>query len=223
MIPKYLLYIIIFFSTIFSQTEKNTFNLKDKNHSWSLNYDQEGLFSDAYFHYNLNIGLFGEIYINDITTNNDRNTLYNLSFGFMTNIEDQITIGIGYTNYFNNENYIEHEVFFGSNYNFLSGIFYYDMFEKSLSFQSILNINLIFEHLPLDLSHSFTFDGTNFESFLDISKTFSSNIFLGYIFSREQIEGIRTISYSKNGKTGTYNISNNRMSFYNEFYVGFYF
>ena len=111
---KYLFSIIIF-SPIFSQSEKSTFSLKERNLGWSINYDQEGIFSDGYFHYNINSGLFSEIYINDITPNDDRNTLFNLSLGFMKTIENQITIGIGYTNYFNNIRNIEHEVFIGSN------------------------------------------------------------------------------------------------------------
>lgn len=223
MMLKYLFSIIIFFSPIFSQSEKSTFSLKERNLGWSINYDQEGIFSDGYFHYNINSGLFSEIYINDITPNDDRNTLFNLSLGFMKTIENQITIGIGYTNYFNNIRNIEHEVFIGSNYNFLSGIVYYDILEKGLSFQSILNINSMIKRLPLDLSCSLTFDGTNLETFFDISKTFSSNMFIGYIFSREQFEDTKTLPFSKDGKTGTYSIPDYGTSFFNELYIGFYF
>ena len=220
---KSLSLLVLLFSSIFSQAEKNTFNLKEKNLGLTINHDQDGLFSDQYFHYNLNSGLFSEIYINDFTFNKNRNTIYNLSLGYIQDIKDQIIVGIGYTNYFNKLNNIEHEIFIGSNLSFISGILYFDIVEKVLSFQSILNLNSIVKNFPLSLTYSNTFNGENFEQFFDISKTFNNEFFVGYILSREQFEDTRTISYSKGGKTGTYDVIEDGISVFNEFYIGFYF
>ena len=59
--------------------------------------------------------------------------------------------------------------------------------------------------------------------FLNLSKTFNNDLFIGYILSREEYEGSNKFSYSKNGKTGTYIIETTDISFFNEIYVGFYF
>jgi hypothetical protein len=221
---KNLIFIFIFISSdIVSQSENNSFRLKEKNFALSLNYDQNGYFSDSYIHYNLYSGLFTEVYVNDLSLRNNNTTIYNLTVGFMKLNKHQVTIGTGYTNYFNRLSDIEHEFFLGINYDFLSAIIYLDFIENNFSFQSIFNVNSVISNLPVNISQSITFDGENFESFFDISKTFNNNIFVGYILSREQFEDIKTKDYSKNGKSGTYESIEDGTSFFNEFYLGFYF
>jgi len=141
----------------------------------------------------------------------------------MRSISLNTTFGFGYTSYFDNKLEYEHELFLGSRYNFFSGIIYFDAQQNLLSYQAIINANLIFKRLPFELDFSIINNNSAHELFLNLSKTFNNDLFIGYILSREEYEGSNKFPYSKNGKTGTYIIETTDISFFNEIYVGFYF
>ena len=219
------LFLIIFLTNVYylnAQTE-NTFDLKKRNLSININYDESGFFSEGYFHYKTSSDYFGEFSANRLSIDNNNNTFYSLSLGSIRPLSPKTIVGLGYSNYFDNNFKLEHEVFLGTSYHFISSIVYFDPLQNDLSLQGIININSIFQNLPFELDFSITNDNSVTELFLNTAKIFNNSLFIGYIFSREQHEGFDKISYSKNGKSGTYSVEITEQSFFNEIYIGIYF
>lgn len=219
--PLFLIIVLTNMHYLNAQIE-NTFDLKRRNLSLNINYDESGFFSEGYFHYKTTSNYFGEFSINGLSMDNNR-TFYSLSLGSIRTLSPKTTVGFGYSNYFDNNYDLEHEVFLGTNYHFISSIIYFDPLQKDISLQGIVNINSMFQNLPLELDFSITKDNSVTELFLNTAKIFNNNLFIGYIFSREQQESFDEISYSKNGKTGTYFVEIIEQSFFNEIYIGIYF
>ena len=218
----FLLSIFVFVNTLFGQTNNSFFSGK-RNLSFNINYDENGFFSEGYYHFNTTSNYFVEASINDFNLDKNRTSFFSTTIGSMRSISLNTTFGFGYTSYFDNELEYEHELFLGSRYNFFSGIIYFDAQQNLLSYQAIINANLIFKRLPFELDFSIINNNSAHELFLNLSKTFNNDLFIGYILSREEYEGSKKFPYSKNGKTGTYIIETTDISFFNEIYVGFYF
>jgi hypothetical protein len=218
----FLLSIFVFVNTLFGQTNNSFFSGK-RNLSFNINYDQNGFFSECYYHFNTTSNYFVEASINDFNLDKNRTSFFSTTIGSIKSISLNTTFGFGYTSYFNNKLEFEHELFLGSRYNFFSGIIYFDAQQNLLSSQAIINANLIFKRLPFELDFSIINNNSARELFLNLSKTFNNDLFIGYILSREEYEGSKKFPYSKNGKTGTYIIETTDISFFNEIYVGFYF
>ncbi|MBT5781872.1 MAG: hypothetical protein HOI03_01765 [Candidatus Marinimicrobia bacterium] len=218
----FLLSIFVFVNTLFGQTNNSFFSGK-RNLSFNINYDENGFFSEGYYHFNTTSNYFVEASINDFNLDKNRTSFFSTTIGSMRSISLNTTFGFGYTSYFDNELEYEHELFLGSRYNFFSGIIYFDAQQNLLSSQAIINANLIFKRLPFELDFSIINNNSAHELFLNLYKTFNNDLFIGYILSREEYEGSNKFSYSKNGKTGTYIIETTDISFFNEIYVGFYF
>lgn len=218
----FLLSIFVFVNTLFGQTNNSFFSGK-RNLSFNINYDENGFFSEGYYHFNTTSNYFVEASINDFNLDKNRTSFFSTTIGSMRSISLNTTFGFGYTSYFDNELEYEHELFLGSRYNFFSGIIYFDAQQNLLSYQAIINANLIFKRLPFELDFSIINNNSAHELFLNLSKTFNNDLFIGYILSREKYEGSNKFPYSKNGKTGTYIIETTDISFFNEIYVGFYF
>jgi len=218
----FLLSIFVFVNTLFGQTNNSFFSGK-RNLSFNINYDENGFFSEGYYHFNTTSNYFVEASINDFNLDKNRTSFFSTTIGSMRSISLNTTFGFGYTSYFDNELEYEHELFLGSRYNFFSGIIYFDAQQNLLSYQAIINANLIFKRLPFELDFSIINNNSARDLFLNLSKTFNNDLFIGYILSREEYEGSKKFPYSKNGKTGTYIIETTDISFFNEIYVGFYF
>ena len=218
----FLLSIFVFVNTLFGQTNNSFFSGK-RNLSFNINYDENGFFSEGYYHFNTTSNYFVEASINDFNLDKNRTSFFSTTIGSMRSISLNTTFGFGYTSYFDNELEYEHELFLGSRYNFFSGIIYFDAQQNLLSYQAIINANLIFKRLPFELDFSIINNNSAHELFLNLSKAFNNDLFIGYILSREKYEGSNKFPYSKNGKTGTYIIETTDISFFNEIYVGFYF
>ena len=218
----FLLSIFVFVNTLFGQTNNSFFSGK-RNLSFNINYDENGFFSEGYYHFNTTSNYFVEASINDFNLDKNRTSFFSTTIGSIKSISLNTTFGFGYTSYFNNKLEFEHELFLGSRYNFFSGIIYFDAQQNLLSSQAIINANLIFKRLPFELDFSIINNNSARELFLNLSKTFNNDLFIGYILSREEYEGSKKFPYSKNGKTGTYIIETTDISFFNEIYVGFYF
>ena len=218
----FLLSIFVFVNTLFGQTNNSFFSGK-RNLSFNINYDENGFFSEGYYHFNTTSNYFVEASINDFNLDKNRTSFFSTTIGSIKSISLNTTFGFGYTSYFDNKLEFEHELFLGSRYNFFSGIIYFDAQQNLLSYQAIINANLIFKRLPFELDFSIINNNSARELFLNLSKTFNNDLFIGYILSREEYEGSKKFPYSKNGKTGTYIIETTDISFFNEIYVGFYF
>lgn len=218
----FLLSIFVFVNTLFGQTNNSFFSGK-RNLSFNINYDENGFFSEGYYHFNTTSNYFVEASINDFNLDKNRTSFFSTTIGSIRSISLNTTFGFGYTSYFDNKLEFEHELFLGSRYNFFSGIIYFDAQQNLLSYQAIINANLIFKRLPFELDFSIINNNSARELFLNLSKTFNNDLFIGYILSREEYEGSKKFPYSKNGKTGTYIIETTDISFFNEIYVGFYF
>jgi len=218
----FLLSIFVFVNTLFGQTNNSFFSGK-RNLSFNINYDENGFFSEGYYHFNTTSNYFVEASINDFNLDKNRTSFFSTTIGSIKSISLNTTFGFGYTSYFDNKLEFEHELFLGSRYNFFSGIIYFDAQQNLLSSQAIINANLIFKRLPFELDFSITNNNSARDLFLNLSKTFYNDLFIGYILSREEYEGSKKFPYSKNGKTGTYIIETTDISFFNEIYVGFYF
>ena len=218
----FLLSIFVFVNTLFGQTNNSFFSGK-RNLSFNINYDENGFFSEGYYHFNTTSNYFVEASINDFNLDKNRTSFFSTTIGSMRSISLNTTFGFGYTSYFDNELEYEHELFLGSRYNFFSGIIYFDAQQNLLSYQAIINANLIFKRLPFELDFSIINNNSAHELFLNLYKTFNNDLFIGYILSREKYEGSNKFPYSKNGKTGTYIIETTDISFFNQIYVGFYF
>ena len=218
----FLLSIFVFVNTLFGQTNNSFFSGK-RNLSFNINYDENGFFSEGYYHFNTTSNYFVEASINDFNLDKNRTSFFSTTIGSIKSISLNTTFGFGYTSYFDNKLEYEHELFLGSRYNFFSGIIYFDAQQNLLSSQAIINANLIFKRLPFELDFSIINNNSAHELFLNLYKTFNNDLFIGYILSREEYEGSKKFPYSKNGKTGTYIIETTDISFFNEIYVGFYF
>lgn len=218
----FLLSIFVFVNTLFGQTNNSFFSGK-RNLSFNINYDENGFFSEGYYHFNTTSNYFVEASINDFNLDKNRTSFFSTTIGSIKSISLNTTFGFGYTSYFDNKLEYEHELFLGSRYNFFSGIIYFDAQQNLLSYQAIINANLIFKRLPFELDFSIINNNSAHELFLNLNKTFNNDLFIGYILSREEYEGSKKFPYSKNGKTGTYIIETTDISFFNEIYVGFYF
>ena len=218
----FLLSIFVFVNTLFGQTNNSFFSGK-RNLSFNINYDENGFFSEGYYHFNTTSNYFVEASINDFNLDKNRTSFFSTTIGSIKSISLNTTFGFGYTSYFDNKLEFEHELFLGSRYNFFSGIIYFDAQQNLLSYQAIINANLIFKRLPFELDFSIINNNSARDLFLNLSKTFNNDLFIGYILSREEYEGSKKFPYSKNGKTGTYIIETTDISFFNEIYVGFYF
>jgi len=218
----FLLSVFVFLSTLFGQTNNSFFSGK-RNLSFNINYDENGFFSEGYYHFNTTSNYFVEASINDFNLDKNRTSFFSTTIGSMRPISLNTTFGFGYTSYFDNKLEYEHELFLASRYNFFSGIIYFDAQQNLLSYQAIINANLIFKRLPFELDFSIINNNSAHELFLNLSKAFNNDLFIGYILSREEYEGSNKFPYSKNGKTGTYIIETTDISFFNEIYVGFYF
>ena len=217
-----LLFYFIFSSSLIPQSDNN-FNFEKSNLGLNISYNNENLFLDGSFYYDIIPGFFSELSFNEFSLDNNNTIFYNSSFGFVKNLSFNKKLGLGYSNYFNNFSEIEHELFFGLNFNYLTGFIYYDLEINLISYQAMIDLNTIFKASPLEIDVSFTHNNLGTDSFLEISKLFNRKLSIGYILSREKYDTNQEKTYIKKGETGKYNIKTQGMSFFHEVYINVYF
>ena len=220
---KILSLLILIGCTFLIAQQDNLLSLKKSNLGVYINNDSDGLFLDGYAHYSFSSGFFSEISFDQYRLNEDKNTFYNSTLGLLKNVSTKRSFGLGYSNYFNNLRSIEHELFFGSNFTFISSILYYDLTNNLFTYQGILDLDSFFKITPIEINISFIHDNSSTDLICRLSKSINNNILIGYILSRENSEYLKEMTYTKNGKTGIYSKEMQEMSFFHEIFMGFNF
>jgi len=220
---KILSLLILIGCTFLIAQQDNLLSLKKSNLGVYINNDSDGLFLDGYAHYSFSSGFFSEISFDQYRLNENKNTFYNSTLGLLKNVSTKRSFGLGYSNYFNNLRSIEHELFFGSNFTFISSILYYDLTNNLFTYQGILDLDSFFKIAPIEINISFIHDNSSTDLICRLSKSINNNILIGYILSRENSEYLKEMTYTKNGKTGIYSTEMQEMSFFHEIFMGFNF
>lgn len=220
---KILSLLILIGCTFLIAQQDNLLNLKKSNLGVYINNDSDGLFLDGYAHYSFSSGFFSEISFDQYRLNENKNTFYNSTFGLLKNVSTKRSFGLGYSNYFNSLRSIEHELFVGSNFTFISSILYYDLTNNLFTYQGIFDLDSFFKITPIEINISFIHDNSSTDLICRLSKSINNNILIGYILSRENSEYLKEMTYTKNGKTGIYIKEMQEMSFFHEIFMGFNF
>ena len=154
------------------------------------------------------VGFFVETY--GMTQWNLNSTIINTSVGITNEFSSNITFGGGYSNYFEINNGILHELFIGASSNFIAGAIYVGLSSDSpINYFGLVNLNELFT-TSLDATITTTMSNElnqlGFDIFLNLSKTFESGITVGYIISSERYEDKEELNFSKGGYSKNYMI-----------------
>ena len=87
-----------------------------------INAGTDGLEIDGFFEIQTRNGLFGEAWVSQLDMGAETNTALNASAGIMREISPGFILGGGYSNYTEINNNMLHEMFFGANLNFFTGV-----------------------------------------------------------------------------------------------------
>jgi len=193
-----------------------------------INVGTDGLEIDGFFEIQTRNGLFGEVWVSQLDMDPEANTALNTSIGIMREISPGLILGGGYSNYTEINNDILHEMFFGANLNFFTGVVFLDIGnELSPNFLGIADLNSLFLSIPVDLSlmsiYSRNFDENGYDLFIRASRTFSTGLSLGYTFSRERYEDEESRTFTKQGHTKTFTVPIPAEGYFNTIYIGFIF
>ena len=189
------------------------------------NYGNSGFEVDGFFEVQTRGGIFVETY--GITQWNLNNTIINTSVGMMNEFSSNITIGGGYSNYFEINNGIIHEVFIGASSNFLAGALYFGLSSDSpINYFGLVNLNELFTTFldaTITTTMSNELDKFGFDIFLNLSKTFESRLTVGYIISSERYEDKEELNFSKDGYSKNYMIPVISQGLFNTIFIGWNF
>ena len=189
------------------------------------NYGNSGFEVDGFFEVQTRGGIFVETY--GITQWNLNSTIINTSVGIMNEFSSNITMGGGYSNYFEINNGILHELFIGASSNFIAGAIYVGLSSNfPINYFGLVNLNEIFTTFfdaTITTTISNELDQLGFDIFLNLSKTFESGLTLGYIISSERYEDKEELSYSKDGYSKNYMIPVISQGVFNTIFIGWNF
>mgnify|MGYP006159141425 CR=1 FL=1 len=188
-----------------------------------INSNNEGFYLDGHLELQSRLGFFGEISINDYYIKENPNQYYCFSAGFLKKMTSDNIFGWGYSNYFDNANEINHEIFTGSTYKNLSALVYLNLETSSINYEVLVNLNSYLIKTPFDINISLLNDSFSTDVFFRISKYFESGFSIGYVLSRESYEDTQILSYNKNGIKGEYKVDIIESGFFNEVYLGISF
>ena len=189
------------------------------------NYGNSGFEMDGFFEVQTRGGTFIEAY--GIKQWNLNSTIINTSVGIMSEFSSNITIGGGYSNYYEINNGILHELFIGASSNFISGAIYLGLSSDfPINYFGLVNLNELFTTF-LDATITTTISNElnqlGFDIFLNLSKTFEPGLTVGYILSSERYEDREEINYSKDGYSKNYIIPVVSQGLFNTIFVGWNF
>jgi hypothetical protein len=193
-----------------------------------INVGTNGLEMDGFFEIQTRNGLFGEAWVSQLDMDAETITALNTSAGIMREISPSLILGGGYSNYTEINNDMLHEMFFGANLNFFTGVVFLGIGgELSPNFLGIADLNTLFSSIPMDFSlmgiYSENFDESGYDLFFRASRTFATGLSLGYTFSRERYEDEESRTFTKQGHTKTFTVPVPAKGYFNTIYIGFTF
>ena len=104
------------------------------------NYGNSGFEVDGFFELQTRGGIFIETY--GINQWNLSSTIINTSVGIMNDFTSNITMGGGYSSYFDINNGILHELFIGASSNFIAGVLYVGLSSDfPINYFGLVNLN----------------------------------------------------------------------------------
>ena len=144
-----------------------------------INAGTDGLDVDGFFEIQTRNGLFGEIWVCQLDMDAETNSALNTSAGIMREISPGFILGGGYSNYTEINNDMLHEMFFGANLNFFTGVVFLGVGSELFpNFLGIADLNTLFPSISVDLSlmgiYSKNFDENGYDLFIRASRTFDN-------------------------------------------------
>ena len=189
------------------------------------NYGNSGFEVDGFFELQTRGGIFIETY--GINQWNLSSTIINTSVGIMNDFTSNTTMGGGYSNYYEINNRILHELFIGASSNFIAGAIYVGLNNDfPINYFGLVNLNELFTN-SLDVTITTTISNElnqlGFDIFLNLSKTFESGLTAGYILSSERYEDKEELNFSKDGYSKNYTIPIVSQGLFNTIFIGWNF
>ena len=189
------------------------------------NYGNSGFEVDGFFELQTRGGIFIETY--GINQWNLSSTIINTSVGIMNDFTSNTTMGGGYSNYYEINNRILHELFIRASSNFIAGAIYVGLnSDFPVNYFGLVNLNELFT-TSLDVTITTTISNElnqlGFDIFLNLSKTFESGLTAGYILSSERYEDKEELNFSKDGYSKNYTIPIVSQGLFNTIFIGWNF
>ena len=189
------------------------------------NYGNSGFETDGFFEVQTRGGLFVETY--GMTQWNLNSTIINTSVGIINEFSSNVTFGGGYSNYFEINNGILHELFIGASSNLIAGAVYVGLSSDfPINYFGLVNLNELFTTFfdaTITTTMSNELNQLGFDIFLNLSKTFESGITAGYILSSERYEDKEEVNFSKGGYSKNYIIPVVSQGLFNTIFIGWNF
>ncbi len=226
---RYLLILIGFLSVLPAQKSIQVSPVSEKQIGMAsglyINYGTAGAEADGYVELQSRSGLFFES--SAITQFSNLGTL-NTSIGLMKEYSTDLFIVGGYSNYFEIDESLLNEVFFGYGSSTMTSVVFFGLgSEISPNYLGILNLNSFLPNVPFDssLMGIISQDSNKFgyDLFLNVTKTFSSGFTYGVSASNERYEAEESSTFSKNGNEKTFPIPVVRQGSFISMFVGWTF
>ena len=228
-IIRYLLILICFLSVPLAQKSIQVSPVSEKQIRMAsgvyINYGTAGAEADGYVELQSRSGLFIES--SAITQFNNLGTL-NTSIGLMKEVSTDLFILGGYSNYFEIDESLLKEVFFGYSSSTMTGVVFLGLgSEISPNYLGILNLNSFLPNVSFDSSVmgiiSQDLNEFGYDLFLNVTKTFSSGFTYGISTSNERYEAEESRTFKKNGNEKTFTIPVLRQGSFISMFVGWTF
>ena len=226
---RYLLFLICFSSILAAQKSIQVSPVSEKQIGMAsgvyINYGTAGPEADGYIELQSRSGLFIES--SAITQFSNLGTL-NTSIGLMKEYSTDLFIVGGYSNYFEIDESLLNEVFFGYGSSAMTSVVFFGLgSEISPNYLGILNLNSFLPNVPFDssLMGIISQDSNKFgyDLFLNVTKTFSSGFTYGVSTSNERYETEESRTFSKNGNEKAFTIPVVRQGSFISMFVGWTF
>ena len=226
---RYLLFLICFSSILTAQKSIQVSPVSEKQIGMAsgvyINYGTAGPEADGYIELQSRSGLFIES--SAITQFSNLGTL-NTSIGLMKEYSTDLFIVGGYSNYFEIDESLLNELFFGYGSSTMTSVVFFGLgSEISPNYLGILNLNSFLPNVPFDssLMGIISQDSNKFgyDLFLNVTKTFSSGFTYGVSTSNERYEAEESRTFSKNGNEKTFTIPVVRQGSFISLFVGWTF
>tara|TARA_Y100001970_G_C14049632_1_gene758212 strand:- start:47 stop:760 length:714 start_codon:yes stop_codon:yes gene_type:complete len=187
-------------STIKNQNLKNKLGLTSGIYA---NYGSSNFEIDGFARLNSKDGFFIEsLAITDFFSS----LVVNNSIGLMKPISSSVLSGAGYSNYYEKDSEVIHELFIGISIASITNFIFFDVFNAyKPNALGIIDMNQLVPNLYFDFSLigvvSQELDEVGGDLFLNFSKLTKNGFAYGYIFSRERFEDENTVKrkFKKNG------------------------
>ena len=226
---RYLLFLICFSSILTAQKSIQVSPVSEKQIGIAsgvyINYGTAGPEADGYIELQSRSGLFIES--SAITQFSNLGTL-NTSIGLMKEYSTDLFIVGGYSSYFEIDESLLNEVFFGYGSSTMTSVVFFGLgSEISPNYLGILNLNSFLPNVSLEssLMGIISQDSNKFgyDLFLNVTKTFSSGFTYGVSTSNERYEVEESRTFSKNGNEKTFTIPVVRQGSFISMFVGWTF